>query len=78
MSWILATFSEPTHTLSNSAPHEDLVSGYSKVETKNIKKSMGLVSWKLAYKQNNFKQVSIFSKILMNIFSDFVPHKDPP
>ena len=39
---------------------------------------MGLVSWKLAYKQNKFKQVSTFSKILMNIFSDFVPHKDPP
>ena len=63
-----------------------LVWDYSKAGTENIKQLTALVKWESVFKRKNFhEQVSIFNKMLINKFSNFIcdkfitiHDKDPP
>ena len=67
-------------------PYERLVWHYNRGNVEGIKKPIEPVNWEVMFNNKSVhKQVSIFNKILMNIFSNFTPNKldtfddrDPP
>ena len=67
-------------------PPEGLVWDYNRANVEGIKKSIEAVNWEKMFNNKSVhKQVSIFTEILMNSFSNFTPNKlvtfhgrDPP
>ena len=58
------------------SPYEHLVWDYNRANIENIKKFIESVNWEAMFNNKSVhKQVSIFSEILMNMFSNFTPNK---
>ena len=56
-------------------PYECLVWDYKKANTEKIKKTIEQVQWKNIFNHKNpHHQVNIFSKTIINMFSNFVPN----
>ena len=62
--------------LKTPPPYECLVWDYNKANVESIKNSIDSVNWEVMFINKSIhKQVSIFNKTLMNIFSNFTPNK---
>ena len=67
-------------------PYRRLVSDFKRISIDSIRKSIKTVDWHFMFLNKNVhEQVSIFNNILLNIFSNYTPHKhitvddrDPP
>ena len=67
-------------------PYEHFVWDYNRANVGGIRNSIESVNWEVIFNNKSVhKQVSIFTEILMNIFSNFTPNKlltfddrDPP
>ena len=60
-------------------PYERLVWDYSKADLANIKKSLSQINWHNVLKDLKVNdQVEYLSSCILNVFSNFVPNKDPP
>ena len=67
-------------------PYERLVWDYKRANESAISVTLNKVDWKFLFSNKSVKQqVIIFSRTVMNVFSNFVPnksvtfnHRDPP
>ena len=67
-------------------PYRRLVWDFKRANISSIRKAIKMVDWQFTFlSKDTHEQVSIFNEILMNIFSNYIPHKyvtiddrDPP
>ena len=67
-------------------PYRRLVWDFKRANISSIRKAIKMVDWQFTFlNKDTHEQVSIFNEILMNIFSNYIPHKyvtiddrDPP